>query len=730
MSISVAAPNAVETLDDTLPQSAEERQRTAELSRSDGLPPGAASGFDLIRPIGEGAYGSVWLAKERKTGRFAAVKFYTRRGQDWLLLGREVEKLAALDTSHHIVGLIDVGWESDPPYYVMEYLPNGSLAGYLAAGAIPAPQAVELARGILQGLVHAHGAGILHCDLKPANVLLDQDVHPRLCDFGQARLSEEERPALGTLFYMAPEQADLKAMPDVRWDVYAFGAILYHMLTGRPPHRTPEAEAELAAAADPASRLAAYRRLIRKAGPPTDHRALPGVDKRLASIVERCLAPSPSDRFRNAQAVLDALDSRDRERSRRPLVALGLVGPLLLLAAMAPFFLTTMRNAVRTAKSNVVDRALQSDALAARLFAANLGDELDERRFELQRIAADSRFRSLVEQTAAGGWADRGALDEMLSARREEADARRLDSELTPDTSWFLQDAEGYQRWRLPLDEKTHDQPFHWRDYFHGQGKEYDPNVDRRTCPPITLPYVSTIFRSNATKQYMVAISTPVFAEDGTTVIAVLARTQHLWDLLEDYKRGAGEREADEPHAGSGSREEREGQVLALIDSRDWRVVTHPWMDEENVKKLSDEDERRLMVPAGQADEIERLLTSERVTQEGEAVTVDGYRDPVAQNGFAPDAYGGEWLAAFRPVAGTSRNGTGWLAVVQERKDAVLAPAERMKSDLLLYAVAALVVGGGLVVTFWYFVTQALTERAGTLPRRSAAAVDGTSATP
>src|SRR5690606_29275334 len=137
-------------------------------------------------------------------------------------------------------------WDADPPYYVMEYLPNGSLASYLSAGPIPTAEAVELATGVLRGLVHAHGGGILHCDLKPANVLLDQDYRPRLCDFGQARLTEEENPALGTLFYMAPEQADLKALPDVRWDVYALGALLYHMLTGGPPHRNPEVEQDLA----------------------------------------------------------------------------------------------------------------------------------------------------------------------------------------------------------------------------------------------------------------------------------------------------------------------------------------------------------------------------------------------------------------------------------------------------------------------------------------------------
>lgn len=717
---STVQPAVADTLDDTLPQSEEDRRRTAELSRANGLPPGAASGFELLRQIGEGAYGSVWLAKERKTGRFAAVKFYTRRGQDWLLLGREVEKLAALDTSHHIVGLIDVGWESDPPYYVMEYLPNGSLAGYLAAGPVAPAEAVELARGILRGLVHAHGAGILHCDLKPANVLLDQDLRPRLCDFGQARLSEEERPALGTLFYMAPEQADLKALPDVRWDVYALGAILYQMLTGRPPHRTPEAERDLAAGDSAAERLALYRRIIRTAGPPTDHRKLRGVDKRLAGIVECCLEPSPSKRLSNAQAVLDALDVRDRERSRRPLVALGLIGPLLLLAAMAPFFVTTMRNAVGTAKSNLVRRALESDALSAHLLAEGLERVLHERKVELREIADEMSFRTLVEQASAAGWSDRAAVEKYLKSRRAQSDRLRQELHLWPDTSWFLQDAGGIQRWRDPPSSETMDRDYRRRDYFHGRGREFSPHDLPPDLEPIRKPHVSLIYRSEATGQFMVAISTPVYSTDGKTVIAVLARTQHLWELLQIHDHGI-----------SGHPEAASGQIMALIDSRDWRLVAHPWMTEEHARNLSNAEAAKLRIPDGEAFLVAKAVAEDRAKGHGLAGTVDGYRDPVATSGVAPRDFGGEWLAAFRPIVGTSEQATGWLAVVQERKDAVLAPAERMKTELLLYAVAALAVGGGLIVMFWYFVTQALTERAGGVPRsENGAAVDGKPATP
>ncbi len=314
--------------DATLVQDQTEVARAAELSRQLEAAPARVPGYTLVRSLGDGAYGSVWLAFEENTGKQVAIKFYTHhRGLDWSLLNREVEKLAVLYTSRNIVRLIDVGWNSEPPYYVMEYLAHGSLASFLTAGPLPPQEAVRIAKSVLLALVHAHGSGILHCDLKPANVLLDNDFEPRLCDFGQSRLSNEQNPALGTVFYMAPEQADLHAVPDARWDVYALGALLYHMLCGEPPYRTPELEEAIRSAPTLETKLAVYRQRIRSSPKPLGLRSRPGIDRRLAEIVERCLHVDPEKRYPNAQAVLDTLVLRDRSRARRPLITLGIVGP-------------------------------------------------------------------------------------------------------------------------------------------------------------------------------------------------------------------------------------------------------------------------------------------------------------------------------------------------------------------------------------------------------------------
>jgi len=245
------------SVDPTLPQeeAAREAARAKSLRREG--PPLEIPGYQPERLLGVGAFGEVWVFVQKNTGRRVAVKFYAHRGGlDWSLLAREVEKLAFLFNDRHVVQLLGVGWDADPPYYIMEYMPEGSLADRLAAGPIPPAEAVRILRDIAQGLLHAHNKGVLHCDLKPANILLDHEGRARIADFGQSRLSHEQSPALGTLFYMAPEQADLSGVPDARWDVYALGALAYCMLTGEPPRRLPQLVSRLEQARTLPERLA------------------------------------------------------------------------------------------------------------------------------------------------------------------------------------------------------------------------------------------------------------------------------------------------------------------------------------------------------------------------------------------------------------------------------------------------------------------------------------------
>ncbi|MDZ4820875.1 MAG: protein kinase, partial [Planctomycetota bacterium] len=377
--------------DQTQLQGADEQRRSQDLSLQRWRPPVDVPGYEARRFLGAGAYGEVWVAIDLTTGRQVAIKFYAHRGGlDWSILSREVEKLAFLSADRYVVQLLDVGWDATPPYYVMEYIEQGSLDDQLRQrGRMPVAEAVTMFREVAIGLLHAHGKGVLHCDLKPANILLDQDQRPRLADFGQSRLTHEQQPALGTLFYMAPEQADLRAVPDARWDVYALGSLLYCMLCGAPPHWDQVVATEIEQTPDLEGRLQRYRQLLANLPPASQHRQIRQVDRQLADIIDRCLAVDPRSRYANVQAVLDALDDRARRHGRRPLLVLGAVGPAVLLLIIALISWRLFSSSIDQSSSALTHQALQSLGFASRSVATVASNEL-ERRFEtVENIAAD-----------------------------------------------------------------------------------------------------------------------------------------------------------------------------------------------------------------------------------------------------------------------------------------------------------------------------------------------------
>src|SRR5262245_19095532 len=311
----------------------------AELRRTELLSKGRPQvpGYEIVRPLGAGTYGEVWQARDEGTGIPVAIKFFAHgTGQQWQLLQEEVKQLASLHEVHGIIKLHDVHPEAEPPYYVMAYAERGSLADRLEQGPLPVREALPLFRQIAEALAYVHAKGIRHCDLKPANILLDARGQALIADFGQAHLSDDASPALGTFFYMAPEQANLShQIPDTRWDVYGLGALFYAMVTGKPPRATEEMRRQLAATRDLPQRLQLYREGIVRQPKPEAHRRAPGMDGDLAELISRCLEIEPSRRPHDAGAVLAALELRQRRRRQRPLVLFGLAAPLVLLLFMA-----------------------------------------------------------------------------------------------------------------------------------------------------------------------------------------------------------------------------------------------------------------------------------------------------------------------------------------------------------------------------------------------------------
>ncbi|QDT42453.1 Serine/threonine-protein kinase PrkC [Gimesia alba] len=692
--------DCIESQEKTLKQSPEEQEHAAHLSKDRFSLPAKIPGYVMMRSLGEGSYGSVWLAQEENTGKYVAIKFYTyRRGLDWSLLNREVEKLAELYTSRHIISLQGVGWNSDPPYYMMEYLENGSLSSFLDAGPLPVSEAVRIAKTVLLALVHAHGRGILHCDLKPANILLDANFEPRLCDFGQSRLSDEQSPSLGTLYYMAPEQADLQAVPDSRWDVYALGALLYHMLCGKAPYRTSENEQAIRNLNSLEEKLTAYRDLIRTSPRPAEHRKVSGVDRRLIEIVDRCLETDPKKRFPNAQAVLSSLLQRERHRARRPLIALGIIAPLLLVLGLIPVAGAAVNQMVHKFRENLTARALSSDFISANLLSQYMERDLQDRKEQLVDLSTRTLLRQNLQKFQDKDLPEESRLQELsdyLNQEKEIVDKKRAELKREQDTSWFLTDANGTQIWRDPV-RPTIGQDFSHRDYFHGHGLEYPKGKAPKGIKPITEPYICQVFKSDATNQWMVAIAVPVWDLKEEKVLGVLARTTHLDQLLTGFDesiRGNSERIGD--------------RKIALIDNRDGKVLAHPEMTADTLRKMSREEVDRLVLKKKHINQLQLSRLAQQKNQFGALPTVvDDFHDPV-EAVLSEDDQDNVWLAAFSPI-GT----TGWTAVVQERRSMALRPVAEMRSWLIEYGLIVLVTSCLLIFTVWYFVMRVLTERRG-----------------
>jgi hypothetical protein len=702
--------------DHTQQQTTDEQLRARALSLRPARPPAEIPGYEPRRFLGRGAYGEVWVARDRKTGRQVAIKFYAHQGGvDWSILSREVEKLAFLSADRYVVQLLAVEWQAQPPYYVMEYVEQGSLEDFLRDGQLPVRETVACFREIAVGLLHAHGKGVLHCDLKPANILIDQDGRPRLADFGQSRLSHEQTPALGTLFYMAPEQADLQAVPDVRWDVYALGALLYAMLTGAPPHRSDAAIRTIEAATNLEDRLARYRRLIETAPPPAAHRQTSGVDRELADIVNGCLASDRERRYANVQEVLDALAERDKRRARRPLVLLGFIGPALLLAVLFIFAWSWFSTVMDESDQALRLRALKSNSFAAKYVAASVTNKFEEYSGAVEEVAASYRFQTLLDATLKNpelaelrrqmndpqltGPA-REALREVFRAAPGRQSLQQRLNELLADPdqvqveSWFVNAPSGLQLARAP-EEKTVGDNYGWRTYFHGGAEDHDQDWRPGEGDHIEKTSLSAVYYSHVTDRWTVTISTPVYLDAGEEGGSAGGDSPKLFLGVLGVSANV-DRFLDIPEA-------RPQQFAVLVDWREGPnkglILQHPLF--EKMREHDREVPKRFQSYHINADELPEFAAT-RVRE--------NYVDPLSRDPEGT-AYDVHWLAEASPVA--MRDGdTGFVVIVQESYDGAIGRTLRQLKNRLFST--SLLAGVSIVLAtsiLWWLVVRSLGRR-------------------
>lgn len=305
-----------------------------------------AGKYRLEDLLGQGGMGAVYRARHTGTDREVAVKVLDKNLLDTpSLVERFVNEAKAAAKIEHpaIVDTLDVGELDDgTPFIVFELLKGETLAERLARGPLTMEQAVFIALELLDALDCAHSSGIVHRDVKPQNVFLEQDrdgrYHPKLIDFGVAKFERPEGSGvtttgtiLGSPLYMAPEQARGDSDVDCRVDVWAVGVLVWEMIVGLPPHRAPTA-------------VGVIGRILTVPAEPL-RKVAPSVPKELEKVVARALFIDRDRRFSSARAMADALDplraiadktiasgrrslpeppSPSEDRSRYGLAALGL----------------------------------------------------------------------------------------------------------------------------------------------------------------------------------------------------------------------------------------------------------------------------------------------------------------------------------------------------------------------------------------------------------------------
>ena len=294
-------------------------QLAAKVEEAMSLNPGTHLGpYEILSPLGAGGMGEVYKARDTRLDRFVAVKVLpehiAKREDLRQRFEREARAVASLNHPHICV-LHDIGNQDGTGYMVMEHLEGETLAARIARGALPFDQALQLATQIADALDRAHRAGVTHRDVKPANVMLTRDG-VKVLDFGLAKSGSKPAPTeqtltaalttegsvLGTPQYMAPEQFEGKEA-DTRSDIWAFGAVLYEMVTGEKAFQGKSYSSLVGAilSADPRPMS------VKPFTPPA-----------LERLVRRCLAKEPEDRYQSMRDVVLDLRMPPQETAAMP----------------------------------------------------------------------------------------------------------------------------------------------------------------------------------------------------------------------------------------------------------------------------------------------------------------------------------------------------------------------------------------------------------------------------
>jgi serine/threonine-protein kinase len=643
--------------------------------------------YELLERIASGGMGVVYKARQLSVNRVVALKMILG-GQlateaEVLRFHAEAEAAAHLDHPN-IVPIYEVGEHEGRHYFTMKYVDGGNLASQVDRFRDDPVAAARLLAECAAAVHYGHRRGILHRDLKPGNILLDQEGNPHVSDFGLAKRMDagsgltQSGTVLGTPAYMAPEQAAGNAKEiTIAADVYSLGAILYELLTGRPPFSAQSPHETI--------------RLVMEQPPARPRVTNPNVDRDLETICLKCLDKDRRQRYRSAEELADELRRyvSGEPIKARPSGRLGRVwrwsrrNPLVAAVTVvaATLLLFTTAGAVYVAKAQVAAReqdVLQSNAYAADWIAGTALLQLRDYCAAVERTAAEQRAALADVARSGQAPADRAAGESFCRALFDRyndpaAGLRRPgDAKLAFD-SVFVQGTDGFTRgrWPPPPDPQGYYAlRFDTRDYFRGAARLAASGSPRA--------FVSAAFRSRADTMHKIGISRPILAADGRTLLGVLVATV-----------------ATDPTFGSQNFNDR-SRLAALVAREEDAPDAPPDSPARHVMLLHDGLRHGQFVPVDRPavravapdESADQLQLPRRRPQ---PVLDADYHDPVG------GPFAGRWLAAFAPVGNTHL-----VVVVQTRvEDAVALDRQAARRLAWLAGTAVLVILALVTLALW-----------------------------
>ncbi|MCP3101680.1 serine/threonine protein kinase [Myxococcus sp. K15C18031901] len=634
--------------------------------------------YELLERIARGGMGVVFKARDLRLQRLVALKMIVdgelATEVDVHRFRAEAEAAALLDHPN-IVPLYEVGEHEGHHFFTMRLMEGGSLADHMERLRAEPRKAAELMAAVARAVHHGHQRGILHRDLKPPNILMDAEGRPHVGDFGVARRIAQEGltqtgSVVGTPAYMAPEQAEGRVRSlTTAADVYGLGAILYELVSGRPPFEGDTA--------------AHILRQVVEHDPTPLHLVAPRVDPELETVCHKCLEKNPAQRYGSAAELALELERHARGEpivTRRP----GRAGrtwrwfrrhPVLAgtLTVVTWFLLSMTAGALHVALGQMHERrgeVLAADTHAALTAAGAVLYQLDTYRSAVEWAA---RLPAVADGLRRH---DTDGLHEFLHAMDLTAPPRhglRLPDGGSPFSVWLVLDRDGVVRGRWPRsDAQVLGLSHAWRDYFVGAAQAARAGT--------TTAYVSRGFESVVDGQHLFAISAPILAPDGgwLGVVVAMSRTgPTLGSLRLDAP------DEREPHVVLvAPKDAPRGGSIPILES-ELMVMVHP--------RLGPGETRLLDAP-----------TTERVREALQLAPRPGLenpqfptRDQVVRSDAHVDALQpdeGPWLAEYVPVGSTN-----YVVIVQTRDDAILAPTRTLLGRLALWSGLPALAGGGLL---------------------------------